>query len=563
MTRLHFGERAAWYERRLPANERPLVVFELGTIDRALPAMIRLRLELGSLAIAPLIDPPRSALVERLAQQIFAQHRDREARATALHAYAQGTLVVSGRPVREIGPYDPLDLAQLREALVVADTVIAATWTSGRTIETIANVRAARLDVLEPPAGGDPIATHADARTVVIWDRTGHSGVRAWFAFALRNCAADVVVAGPGDEAQLTSARVVVLTDAATPLEAWRLAGCGAALVVDRLSGAHEWLAGAIVFDRADVVDIARAVRTAFGAPAPRARPIVPAEISPATPRRTSQACAAIVIRTKDRPALLERSLASLARQTHQATHAIVINDGGASVAGLVAGFTRVGLIERASSNYRTAANEAFAATNDAVYVGLLDDDDAIAPTHVADLVDALERSGRDLAVCGAVHVFVPSPEDLHVTGFAAYAAPAIERSALLVGNLVPGALRLMMRRAALAGIGWFNTDLAVAADFELWLRLTRSSDAVRVQGTNAAYTIFSNRANRSLAPGNAQRDALRLIYALHPVDGRQALIAARANLISAIERYGGYPVVPPARAIEPPVPLREKSFQG
>ena len=282
----------------------------------------------------------------------------------------------------------------------------------------------------------------------------------------------------------------------------------------------------------------------------------------PAQPRHHS-APTAIVVRTRDRPALLERSLASLAAQTYDALRTIVINDGGASVADLVARFPRTTLIERSQSDYRTAANEAFATTTDATYVGLLDDDDAIAPTHVGALVDALERSGSDLAVCGAVHVFVPAPDDLRITAYAIYAPAAFERSALLIGNLIPGALRVLVRRTAMAAVDGFNTDLAVAADYELWLRLSRASDIVRVAGVNAAYTVFANRANRSLAPGSAQRDALRTIYALHQVGGRAKLVAARATMLAVIERAGGYPLDAPTRLLPTPLSLREKSFQG
>lgn len=561
MTRLTFGEGAGWYERRLPTCAVPLVVFELRAIERALPAMVALRLETGSLAIAPLIDAPRSALVERLADAIFAQHREPEARAVALRAYAQGTLMVSGRSIREIGPYDPRDIAQLREAIDLADCMIVPTHAAAVTIETLAATRAAEVAVLAPPERVDRASANPLA-SVVIWDRTGSAAVRAWFAFALRGCAAEVIVAGPGEEAKLVSARVVVITDVSTPLEAWRLSTCGAALVVDRLSGAHEWLSGTIGFDRADTADIARAVRAAWGAAAPAA--VAPAEpaIPPAQPRHHS-APTAIVVRTRDRPALLERSLASLAAQTYDALRTIVINDGGASVADLVARFPRTTLIERSQSDYRTAANEAFATTTDATYVGLLDDDDAIAPTHVGALVDALERSGSDLAVCGAVHVFVPAPDDLRITAYAIYAPAAFERSALLIGNLIPGALRVLVRRTAMAAVDGFNTDLAVAADYELWLRLSRASDIVRVAGVNAAYTVFANRANRSLAPGSAQRDALRTIYALHQVGGRAKLVAARATMLRVIEQAGGYPLDAPTRLLPTPLSLREKSFQG
>ncbi len=553
MIRATFGERAAWYEARLPQIADPLVVFELHAIERALPAMIATRMRAGRLTIAPLIDAPRVALVERLAAAIFAQHRETESRAAALLAYAQGSLLVSGRQVSEIGPYDPRDLAQLREALLLADCVIAPSRTAAGTIEGLANVRAAETVLLTPPSR--PTVSQSLGDAIVIWDRTGIAALRAWFTFALRAFARRVIVAGPGEEARLVDARVVVLTESLTPLEAWRIASCGAPLVVDRASGAHEWLAGALTFDRTDTRTLARAVRTSLGTRAPHQRsPAVQAQVTIAMrPAGAEAAEAALIVRTRDRPELLARALASVEAQTHAGTRAIVINDGGASVASLVACFPRATLIERPLSAYRTAANEALASTT-AVFVGVLDDDDALAPRHIESLVDALVRSGCDLAVCGTAMTYVESPKELRVTGYTIVDAPALERSALLIGNTVPGATRVLVRADVLRRLAGFNTDLFVAADYELWLRLTAASDAVRVRGIEVAYTVFNDRANRSLAPGVRQHEALRTIYALHPTGNRPGLEAARRALLGAVERHGGYPVLPATRSTVAPV---------
>ena len=555
MIRTTFGERAAWYEARLPQIAGPLVIFELHAIERALPAMIAARMLAGRLTIAPLIDAPRAALVERLADAIFAQHRETEARAAALLAYAQGSLVVSARPICEIGPYDPRDLAQLREAMLLADCLIAPSRTAAGFIEGLANARAAKIALLSPPSR--PALPQASGDAIVIWDRSGLSALRAWFTFGLRAFTGRVIVAGPGEEARLAEACVVVLTESSTPLEAWRIAACGAPLVVDRTSGAHEWLAGVLTFDRADIQTLARAVRTARGTRAPRSRgPIAEAPAAVAVrPAAAEAADAALIVRTRDRPRLLERALASVEAQTHARTRAIVINDGGASVAALVARYPRATLIERTQSAYRTAANEGLAAT-DAAFVGVLDDDDALAPRHVESLVDALVRSGADLAICGAALTYVEAPEDLRVSGYTIVDAPPLERSALLVGNVVPGAARVLVRAEVLHRFGGFNTDVPVAADYELWLRLTAAGDAVRVRGIEVAYTIFNNRSNRSLAPGIRQHEALRTIYALHPTGGRQHLEGARNALLGAVERHGGYPIVAATRSLIAPVPL-------
>ena len=555
---LSFEERATHYASVVRAIDPSPVVFDINEMERVLPALIDVRMRTGRLAIAPFVEPPRSALVEAIGDSLVASYPKADERMLALGALSNGSLVLRGTPIGQVVAHDPRAVAEFAQAMTLADVLVAPSRAAAVSFETMTGVHAIATTLLEPP----PLLASSDRPqqstrgTIVIWECSGRALLRDWFLFALRTCAMPVVVAGPGEESVLASARVVVITEATSPLEAWRLAWCGAALVVDRASGAHEWLSGVVTFDRADVRAIGCAVRAALGSAPPTRRPRALPEHSPMHARAPQTARVALIVRTKNRPTLLARTLQSIEAQTYPHTTAIVVNDGGESVATLVARFPRARLIERAQSEYRSAANVGLRAASDATFVAKVDDDDALAPTHVSALVDALERSGADLAVGGAINVFVRAPDDPQITGYAVVGIVPLERSAMLVRNDILGALRVLVRRTALDSVGGFNADLPVAADFEMWLRLSAASNFVRVSAANAAYTIFADGSSRSQIDDDSQVQALRTIYALHPLGARPRVLDARAAFLAGLERTRKIAVAPPLRSLAVSRPL-------
>lgn len=545
-------ERATHYASMLREIDPSPVVFDINDMERVLPALIDVRLQTGRLAIAPFVEPPRSALIEAIGDAFVATYPQPEERMMALGALANGSLVLRGTPVARVVAHDPRAVAEFAQAMTLADMLVAPSRTAAVSFESMTGIHAIATTLLEPP----PILATSDSPqksargTIVIWECSCRALLREWFAFALRTFSMPVVVAGPGEESVLASACVVVITEATSPLEAWRLASCGAALVVDRASGAHEWLAGVASFDRADVRSIGCAVRAALAAAPPTRRTRWLREDLPMHVRAPQTARVALIVCTKNRPVWLARTLQSIEAQTYPHTTAIVVNDGGESVAKLVARFPRARLIERARGEYRSAANVGLLRASDATFVAKVDDDDALAPTHVSALVDALERSNADLAVGGAINVFVRAPDDPQITGYAVVGIVPLERSAMLVRNDILGALRVLARRTALDSAGGFNADLPIAADFEMWLRLSAASNFVRVPAANAAYTIFADGSSHAQIEDDAQVRALLTIYALHPLGTRPRVLAARAAFLAGLEGTRKIVVAPPLRSL-------------
>ncbi len=116
-----------------------------------------------------------------------------------------------------------------------------------------------------------------------------------------------------------------------------------------------------------------------------------------------------VVVRTRDRPALLAEALASLAMSTYRRAEVVLVNDGGATPT-VPADFPLpVVRVDHAESQGRAAAANAgiAAATGDAI--AFLDDDDLAEPEHLAILAGLISGAGVRVAYTdAAVGVYEP-----------------------------------------------------------------------------------------------------------------------------------------------------------
>src|SRR3954469_5459556 len=113
----------------------------------------------------------------------------------------------------------------------------------------------------------------------------------------------------------------------------------------------------------------------------------------------SADACSlAVVIATKNRPALLRQCLEAVAAQTAPPLEVVVVNDGGEAVDSALAGLrlpVRV-IRNEISLGVPAALNRGVRATT-AKHVAFCDDDDIFAPDHLETLELALS-SGAGLA---------------------------------------------------------------------------------------------------------------------------------------------------------------------
>lgn len=196
----------------------------------------------------------------------------------------------------------------------------------------------------------------------------------------------------------------------------------------------------------------------------------------------------AVIMRTKDRPLLLHRALASVLSQTYENWRLYLINDGGnrTIVDELLLDYEQVFCgrltvvhhphslgMENASNAGLALASEEFAVIHD--------DDDSWHPEFMAETVAFLSKpaNARCVAVttgCTAITERVARGSVEEVDRWRWPHNRMIDFAELLQANSFPP-ICLMFRRAAVDHIGSFNGELPVLGDWEFNIRLLLIGD--------------------------------------------------------------------------------------
>jgi LmbE family N-acetylglucosaminyl deacetylase len=177
-----------------------------------------------------------------------------------------------------------------------------------------------------------------------------------------------------------------------------------------------------------------------------------------------------VIVRTKDRPALLAEAVASI-RATGYPAEIVVVNDGGARP-----NIDGVTLVEHEPSRGRSeAANAGVKAAKNA-YVAFLDDDDLYYPEHLATLANAARGSNASAWYSDAVSAFIDSdgrkPMRMYARDF--------DRELLLVDNYIP-LPTLLFRRSDFLDLGGFDADFDLFEDWDFLIRLSQRGEFVHV----------------------------------------------------------------------------------
>src|SRR5438876_2223839 len=177
-----------------------------------------------------------------------------------------------------------------------------------------------------------------------------------------------------------------------------------------------------------------------------------------------------VIVRTKDRPALLREAIASI-RSTGYPAEIVVINDGGATPtvdgANVINHETSRGRAEAANSGVRAAEN---------AYIAFLDDDDLYYPEHLAVLAASAAASSKT-PYTDAVSAFVSGGETrsrmrIFSTDF--------DRDLLLVDNYIP-LPTLLFRRDDFFDLGGFDPAFELFEDWDFLIRLAQRGDFAHV----------------------------------------------------------------------------------
>lgn len=211
----------------------------------------------------------------------------------------------------------------------------------------------------------------------------------------------------------------------------------------------------------------------------------------------------AILVRTKDRPRFLSRTLENIAQQTFTDYTVCVINDGGdeqatravieASPLGSNAqDSSRVQLLTTAGGNMEAASNAGLAATT-SEYVAIHDDDDLWAPEFLERTVAALEESGALMCTTRVVEryerenaegEFEVYEERIFHDGLPGMGLQFLFRT----NRAVP--IGILYRRSLHELVGFYDESLPVVGDWEFNMRAASVADILLVDEPLAYWSL-------------------------------------------------------------------------
>lgn len=206
----------------------------------------------------------------------------------------------------------------------------------------------------------------------------------------------------------------------------------------------------------------------------------------------------AILVRTKDRPRFLSRTLENIAQQTFTDYTVCVINDGGdeqatrAVIEASPLGSGRVQLLTTAGGNMEAASNAGLAATT-SEYVAIHDDDDLWAPEFLERTVAALEENGALMCTTRIVERYERENADGE---FEVYeerifhdGLPSVGLQFLFRTNrAVP--IGILYRRSLHELVGFYDESLPVVGDWEFNMRAASVADILLVDEPLAYWSL-------------------------------------------------------------------------
>jgi glycosyltransferase involved in cell wall biosynthesis len=208
-------------------------------------------------------------------------------------------------------------------------------------------------------------------------------------------------------------------------------------------------------------------------------------------------ALVSVVIGTRNRRPLLERTLQTVLWQTHTALEVLVVDDGSTDDTAAWVGShpdPRVGLVRQPVSGGVARARNAGLDRATGRFVAITDDDDLWAPTKLATQLSATREVEGARWSCTSTVVVDTS---LHAVQWQPAPRSGDVERAMLEVNIVPGGASGVLAEADLvAEVGGFDPSFRHFADWDLWIRLAGASPVASVSEPLLAYLRHDSMSN-------------------------------------------------------------------
>lgn len=253
-------------------------------------------------------------------------------------------------------------------------------------------------------------------------------------------------------------------------------------------------------------------------------------------PSQPQNIVVSVIVRTKDRPRLLQNALTSLANQTIRNFEVIVINDGGKDVSSLVASFTSFFPIHYVffnTSRGRGAAINAGLNRAQAKWIAFLDDDDIVYPWHFESLLQAAEISDAKVIYSDYNRALFADAQSIYPLRLVGAPSWNFNRRDLLIQNHLPIHSFIFLRELVDI-VGLWDESLSCLEDYEFLLRLSGVCDFYHLKKVTCEYRYYLDQVH-SIVDRSKYVLALQEIYNRYPVDDPY-IERARNSIINVLK---------------------------
>ena len=212
-----------------------------------------------------------------------------------------------------------------------------------------------------------------------------------------------------------------------------------------------------------------------------------------------------VVIPTRDRPALLADALTSVGAQERPAARTVVVDDGSAEPLPTPPGGA-VELLRRACPGGVAAARNHGLERVETEWVAFLDDDDLWAPAKLARQLEVAAAVRADFVWCAVVVVDARR----RPVGLVPAADPGSLLPQLVRKNAIGSPSSVIARTELVRAVGGFDEQLALLADWDLWLRLAGAGRGAATREVLVAYTEHAGNMTTAAA-GGIERELARM----------------------------------------------------
>lgn len=221
------------------------------------------------------------------------------------------------------------------------------------------------------------------------------------------------------------------------------------------------------------------------------------------------QPLVSIIIRTSQRPQVLERALNSVRNQTYKNIQVVVVEDGKNEAEELVKEkFTDLNLLYRATGKRqgRSYAGNLALKMAEGKYLNFLDDDDFLLPEHVDTLVSILEKS----ETCAAYSVAeewqfkgdIKYPNFYYIKKKNIRYRQPYNRLLLYTFNYIP-IQSILFQKRLYDELGGFDENLENLEDWDLWVRYSQMTDFMFVDRVTSCYHVpFEDKKRKKRSEG-------------------------------------------------------------